>query len=81
MKAPEIEKKSRRVWGAAKYTAVGLEFGVAVALGWFLGDRADRYFGSEPWGMIVGTLFGFAAGLRSLIRAAREVERQGEDER
>jgi ATP synthase protein I len=76
---PDWEGKSRKVWGAAKYTAIGLEFGVAVAVGWFLGDRFDARFGSAPWGMIVGTLLGFAAGLRSLIRAGKEAGREDGD--
>jgi ATP synthase protein I len=36
------------------------------AVGWLL----DRWLGTSPWGMIVLLLFGFAAGVLNLMRAA-----------
>jgi ATP synthase protein I len=39
---------------------------VGAAVGWLL----DRWLGISPWGMIVLLLFGFAAGVLNLMRAA-----------
>ncbi len=62
------------MWRAAlKYSALGLEMGVAVIIGYGLGWWLDRKFGTKPYLTIVFLLFGIAAGFRGLIRAAREV--------
>jgi ATP synthase protein I len=39
---------------------------VGAALGWLI----DRWLGTSPWGMIVLLLFGFAAGVLNMVRAA-----------
>jgi ATP synthase protein I len=39
---------------------------VGAAFGWLL----DRWLGTSPWGMIVFLLFGFAAGVLNVVRAA-----------
>ena len=39
---------------------------VGAACGWLL----DRWLGTSPWGMIVLLLFGFAAGVLNMMRAA-----------
>jgi ATP synthase protein I len=39
---------------------------VGAALGWLL----DWWLGTSPWGMIVFLLFGFAAGVLNMMRAA-----------
>lgn len=47
---------------------VGWEFVAAlivcIGLGWLI----DRWLGSMPWGIIVGSVLGFAVGLYRLIR-------------
>ena len=42
----------------------------AVAVGAFIGWALDRWLGISPWGMIVFLLFGFAAGVINVMRAA-----------
>ncbi len=39
---------------------------VGAAIGWFL----DRWLGISPWGLIVFLMFGFAAGVLNVMRAA-----------
>jgi ATP synthase protein I len=39
---------------------------VGAAMGWLM----DRWLGTSPWGMIVLLLFGFAAGVLNMMRAA-----------
>jgi ATP synthase protein I len=48
----------------------GLEFGLCVFVGAGLGYYADRWWGTEPWALLVGVGLGFAAGLRTLLRLA-----------
>jgi ATP synthase protein I len=72
------------MWRSAlKYSALGLEMGVAVAIGYGLGWWLDRRFGTKPYLMLVMLLLGIAAGFRGLIRAAQEAAResQAEDDR
>ncbi|RJT39986.1 ATP F0F1 synthase subunit I [Mesorhizobium waimense] len=39
---------------------------VGVGLGWFL----DRMAGTSPWGLIIGLLLGFGAGVLNVLRSA-----------
>ncbi len=54
----------------AKYSALGLEMALSVVIGMGIGYYLDRWLGTGPWLMIVWIGFGFAAGVRSLYRAA-----------
>ena len=69
------------MWRAAlRYSAVGLEMGVAVAIGYGLGRWLDGRFGTGPYLMVVFVLIGIAAGFRGLIRAAREATRESRED-
>ena len=49
------------------------EFVAAVIVGAGLGFGIDRFFGTQPWGMIILLLLGFAAGVLNVSRATREL--------
>ena len=65
-----IRKKTAEVWRDAKYASVGIEFGISIAVGYFIGDWAQDRWGFAPWGSMIGVLIGFSSGLRSLMRIA-----------
>jgi ATP synthase protein I len=48
------------------------EFTAATLVGALLGYGADKFLGTAPWGLLVGLFLGFSAGVRNIIRAARE---------
>lgn len=53
---PEVMRTS------GPYMNIGWTFVVAMGIGIYGGYRADAYFGTEPWLMVVGALLGMAAG-------------------
>jgi ATP synthase protein I len=67
--------------GWAQYysaSAIGLEVGVALAIGMGIGWWLDRVFGTRPWLVVIFTGFGIAAGFRNLVKAAAERMRAAE---
>ena len=58
---------------------VGIQFPVAMAIGYFWGKWMDGLFGTEPWLTIVFSILGVIAGFVNLFRitmaTAREEER------
>jgi ATP synthase protein I len=68
-----------------KYSALGLEMALSVVIGMGIGYYLDRWLGTGPWLMIVWIALGFAAGVRSLYRAAvrsgKDLERDEETPR
>ncbi|MFK0688340.1 AtpZ/AtpI family protein [Mesorhizobium sp. IMUNJ 23033] len=50
---------------------------VGVGLGWFL----DRVAGTSPWGLIVGLLLGFGAGVLNVLRSAGLVAQFGQGDK
>ena len=64
------------MWRSAlRYSAVGLEMGVAVAVGYGAGWWLDGKFGTKPTLSFIGLLLGIAAGFFTLVRVARELNR------
>jgi ATP synthase protein I len=58
---------------------------LSVLIGLGIGYYLDKWLGTAPWLMIVWLGFGFAAGVRSLYRAAlrseKELEKQEQEEK
>jgi len=67
---------TRTVFSALTASSVGLEFGVSVVIGALFGRWLDGQLGTTPWLMIVLLGFGFAAGVRSMMRAMRKLDRE-----
>lgn len=67
---------SRKQWrDAGQYSAVGLEMGIAVAMGFFAGNWADGRFGTEPWLTALGVFFGLGAAAKAVLRVYRAARR------
>ena len=71
--AASEERTARAGFGAALGRAfrVATELLAALFVGGLLGYGADRLFGTQPWLLLLGLAFGFAAGLRNLARAVQ----------
>ncbi len=81
------EKQDRRALfrELGKYSALGLELAIAVVLGLAIGHYLDKWLGTGPWMTVVWIGIGFAAGVRSLYRAAlragKDLEKEEEAKR
>ena len=73
---PQGEDKSKVIKQIAYYSTIGLEMGLAVAVGVGIGYYLDKWLGTDPWLLIVFLLFGIVAGFRSLYRALKRLERE-----
>jgi len=47
---------------------------VSVLVGTGLGYGLDKLFGTKPWILLIGLGFGFAAGIRSVLRTAEKMD-------
>lgn len=70
--APRREPEKKGVQQYLSLSTLGIEMGVSLAVGILLGWYLDRLFGTGPWLTIIFSLFGIAAGFRSIIRLARK---------
>ena len=62
-----------RIW--LDVSIIGIQFPVAIALGYFFGRWLDGLFGTAPWLMIVFALLGIAAGFVNLFRITAQAGR------
>lgn len=65
---------------ALRFSAVGIEMGVAVLLGYGAGWWLDRKFDTKPYLMLVMLLLGIAAGFLAIYRVAREMKKLDGDD-
>ena len=54
----------------ADYSSVGIMFPASIAVGLAIGYYLDEYFKTQPWLLILFTLYGIAAGFWNLIKIA-----------
>jgi len=53
----------------------GGEFGAAIIVGGLLGYGADHFLHAAPWGLVIGLMLGFAAGVVNVVRVAQSYSR------
>ena len=66
-----------RIW--LDVSIVGIQFPVAIALGFFFGRWLDAQLGTHPWLTAVFSLFGIAAGFVNLFRITAQAGRAEEE--
>jgi len=72
-------KQAERPQGAAAGLRYGAEFAGGVVAGGLLGFAVDQIAGWSPWGLLTGVFLGFAAGVRNVVQAARELNAASSD--
>ena len=70
------ELRRARIW--LDVSIIGIQFPVAIALGYFFGRFLDRSLGTHPWLTLVFTLFGVTAGFLNLFRITAQAGRAEE---
>jgi len=68
----------KETYEAATVASVGIEMGLAVVVGWFIGYSLDNWLGTGPYMMLLWTLCGIAAGFKGLWRVAQQAKKQDE---
>ena len=58
------------------FLTLGIQLAGAVALMFFLGRWLDQQWGTSPWMMLLGTVFGTGAGLFSFIKTVLAIARK-----
>jgi len=58
---------------------LGTELTVATVIGGLLGYALDNFFGTKPWGLVVGILLGSAAGCLAVYRVAMALTIEEDD--
>lgn len=76
MKSEKKDESARTA--LRRYGNLGLEMAVSVMIGTLGGYGLDRWLGTTPWFLLIGFVFGAAAGLLNIIRLAVSEERKNE---
>jgi ATP synthase protein I len=69
------EDKQALYKNAVRYSAIGLEMGLSVAIGVLIGYLLDRFLLTKPWLTLVFLICGVVAGFRSLFSLMKRVDR------
>lgn len=68
------KKQLRRARLWLDVSIVGIQFPVAIGLGYFAGRWLDAQLNTKPWLTIIFALFGIAAGFVNLFRITAQAE-------
>jgi len=69
----------RKMWArAADFGFIGIEFGIATAIGYFAGRWLDARFDTAPWLAMFLALCGIAAASMDLVRLVRRAREEDE---
>ncbi|CAN5494711.1 hypothetical protein BH10PLA1_BH10PLA1_20110 [soil metagenome] len=68
-----MPKDNETGWG--QFAGIGLQMGIGVALGVFIGNWLDAKYGWAPWGVVVGSMLGLASGMYLLIRDGMRINK------
>jgi ATP synthase protein I len=68
-------RTAKRAYNVLSASSVGLELGISVLIGLFVGTAMDRWLGTTPWFLLLWIGFGFAAGFRGVMRAVKRADR------
>jgi F0F1-type ATP synthase assembly protein I len=63
-----------------KYSTIGLEFALSIVAGWWLGRWLDGKLDMAPYLEATGFILGLITAFRSLMRAAKQMQREAEEE-
>jgi len=74
-KEPERRHENHHSAAGAAWRMV-IELVVGLAMGFGIGFGLDSLFGTIPIFLILFTLLGFAAGVRTMMRSAKELQEQ-----
>jgi len=64
----------------AALSSLGLMLPSSIAVGLFLGYILDNLLGTDPWFLIILTLFGVASGFLSLFRGLKKYGLEKDDD-
>src|SRR5689334_19921855 len=64
--------KTRGYYRTMQATSVGIELAVAVLLGVLTGNWVDHKLGTTPWALLFFLVLGCVAGMRAVLRYARQ---------
>lgn len=71
-----LEEKTRTAYRSVRYTGLGIELAVFLVCGVLAGNWIDEKYGTGPWGILGGVVFGIAGGVRTLWRTVRQIQRE-----
>jgi len=63
-----------------RFSTVGLEFALSILVGLFGGRWLDQKLDAGGWMTLVGVGFGTAAGVKAILRALSQANRQAEEQ-
>ena len=68
--------------GWVRHSGVGLELAGAIAGFALVGYWIDRWYGTDPWALIIGVILGLVGGLYNLVKQSLQAVREArvEDE-
>jgi F0F1-type ATP synthase assembly protein I len=60
------------IQATARYSYIGIFFGIAVGIGVYAGRWADHRWNTTPWLTVAGMLLGVVTGFRELYRVSKQ---------
>lgn len=73
------EEKADQYRKALRSSVLGLEIVVFILVGGGIGYYLDKNYGTEPWGFWIGSFFGVAGAIKTMVVMVREYNKSNGD--
>lgn len=73
--------KKKQLKNYLAFSTMGLEIGLSLVIGFFIGRFADDYFNSTPFGVVIGCFLGVVAGFRLVYQKIKKIKKWLKDEK
>lgn len=71
---PEPDNQMTFLARGMRYMSVATQFAIMLGVLGYLGIKVDERYGSSPWGVLAGILFGMSLGTWTMLRQLARLE-------
>ena len=76
-----MTQKESKIYKYGKLSSVGIEMGMSVVAGYFIGTYLDETFDTGPFWLIFWVIAGFGSAIKAILNALKDWQKQIDEDK
>ena len=76
-----MTQKESKIYKYGKLSSVGIEMGLSVIAGYFIGSYLDETFDTGPFWLIFWVIAGFGSAIKAILNALKDWQKQIDEDK